>query len=85
MLINGYNRTFKEEKMKKYLVVRFNIPGFHNWPNPPEKYSYLGNRHRHLFHWVIKIAVEEDNRQIEFISQGCFKIKNQILSDCYVE
>lgn len=53
--------------MKKLLVVRFNIPGFHNWPNPPERYAYLGDKHRHLFHWEIKIQIEKDNRQIEFI------------------
>ena len=52
--------------MQKNLKIRFSIPGFHYWPNPPEEYSYLGQVHRHVFYWIITIPIEK-YREIEFI------------------
>lgn len=46
--------------------VAWTAPGFHNWPDAPEHRSYLGVRHRHLFHFRIDLDVMHDERDIEF-------------------
>ncbi len=53
--------------MNSEIVCKFNVPGLHFWPNPPEIYNYLGNLHRHIFFFEIYIRVGELNRQYEFI------------------
>ena len=60
--------------MQKNLKIRFSIPGFHYWPNVPEKYKYLGSSHRHMFYWTIRIPIDT-YRQIEFI-----EMKDKIFS-----
>lgn len=49
------------------LIIKFNISGFHYWKNAPNKYFYLRNLHRHLFHWEIVVKVTDADREIEFI------------------
>lgn len=44
----------------------FTFESWHFWPDPPVKYLYLGNSHRHLFH--VKAVFDEDkSREVEFI------------------
>jgi hypothetical protein len=50
------------------LIVTFQEPGFHCWPDAPIFYSYLRTLHRHLFHVRVEIEVTEDDREIEFIN-----------------
>lgn len=52
--------------MQKNLKIRFSIPGFHYWPDPPKRYDYLGQNHRHVFYWTIKFEIDKF-REIEFI------------------
>ena len=48
------------------IFVRFQVPGFHHWPEPTERRVYLGHRHRHLFHVEVRIDVGHDDREVEF-------------------
>ena len=50
----------------KIFVETYNlIEGFHNWPDAPERYSYLGLRHRHQFELRCKFEVKHLDREIE--------------------
>ena len=48
------------------IFVRFQVPGFHHWPEPTPQRAYLGQRHRHLFHVEVRTKVEHDDREVEF-------------------
>lgn len=48
------------------IFVRFQVPGFHCWPEPTPERAYLGQRHRHLFHVEVRIKVAHDDREVEF-------------------
>ena len=48
------------------IFVRFTQPGFHCWPEPTEGRTYLGQRHRHLFHVEVCLKVNHDDREVEF-------------------
>lgn len=48
------------------IFVRFQVPGFHHWPNPTLGREYLGKRHRHLFHVEVRMSVDHDDREVEF-------------------
>ncbi|GAA1961967.1 hypothetical protein [Amycolatopsis minnesotensis] len=41
-------------------------PGFHRWPGATGARSYLADRHRHLFHITVHVAVAHDDRDVEF-------------------
>lgn len=47
-----------------YITAKFQEEGWHHWPEAP---NYLVFPHRHIFHFTIKMAVTEANRQVEFI------------------
>ena len=49
-----------------WVTVHLTQEGFHNWPDAPEHRAYLGQRHRHLFHYEVSVQVTELNRQVEF-------------------
>ncbi|MBO4221981.1 hypothetical protein [Bradyrhizobium neotropicale] len=48
-----------------HITVKFQVPGFHRWPDAPEHRAYLRNDHRHLFHVEVSTPVEHHERQIE--------------------
>ena len=48
------------------IFVRFQVPGFHHWPEPTSERAYLGQRHRHLFHVEVRMEVGHDDREVEF-------------------
>jgi hypothetical protein len=52
--------------MNATIHVRFTMPGWHNWPDAPEKRAYLAHEHRHLFHVEVSAVVQHDDREIEF-------------------
>lgn len=60
--------------MRKSITSRCQIPGFHQWREAPDAYSYLKNIHRHIFHFDVEIFVDE-SREIEFINFKHFLIK----------
>lgn len=51
--------------------------GFHHWPDAPEKYAYLRNSHRHIFHVRLEVEVKHTNRELEFIA-----LKNDVTNFC---
>ena len=63
--------------IKKFIEVRFQKEGIHCYPaaatDPKLKtgdeydVSFLANPHRHVFHFRVRIAVQHDDREIEFI------------------
>jgi len=53
--------------MKKYIKIQFNMPGFHFWKKAPTQYSFLRNKHRHMFYWTVVVSVKDSDREIEFI------------------
>ena len=56
------------EYYKKYIIVRLQIEGLHNWPNCNiEEVSFLKNEHRHIFHIELKKQVNHNDRDIEII------------------
>jgi hypothetical protein len=52
--------------MQTFVTVRYQVEGFHCWPDAPEHLAYLRARHRHLFHVEAKVEVFADDREIEF-------------------
>ncbi len=46
--------------------IKFREERVHWWPGAPLHRSYLGNRHRHLFHVTVQTCVGHDDREIEF-------------------
>lgn len=58
--------------IKKFIWVTFQKEGIHCYPEALvnkelEDVKFLGNPHRHIFHFTVKIQVEDSNREIEFI------------------
>lgn len=41
------------------------VPGFHHWPQAPDRRAYLRQPHRHLFGLRAEVAVGHDERQVE--------------------
>lgn len=48
------------------IFVRFQVEGWHKWPDATQGRAYLSSKHRHLFHIKASCAVTHDNREIEF-------------------
>lgn len=50
------------------VAVRYQVEGWHNWPDAPEPRAYLRASHRHMFHYEVSVAVgtDEYDRGIEF-------------------
>ena len=67
----------RKEKAKKLIWVSFQKEGIHRYPaaatDPKlatgDEYdvSFLASPHRHIFHFIVKIEVFHDDRDIEFI------------------
>lgn len=49
------------------IFLSFNIEGWHSYPKASGTHEFLKYRHRHMFHIVAKLAVTDDDREIEFI------------------
>jgi hypothetical protein len=59
-------------KTKNLIWVTFQREGIHRYPEAstnPElaDVSFLGNDHRHIFHFRVEITVNHNNRDIEFL------------------
>jgi len=52
--------------MNRFCIVRYQAPGFHNWPDASGERAYLADRHRHLFFVEAKIELNHNEREIEF-------------------
>lgn len=61
----------------------FQIEGIHRWENCPiEEVKYLGDDHRHMFHFKVVAEVNHDDRDIEFI-QFMHEVRDFILDTYY--
>jgi len=75
--------TFRKTSAGKSIWVRFQREGIHAYPAAAtdpnlEDVSFLANEHRHIFHFEVRIAVQHNDREIEFIQfkrycEGLFK------------
>ena len=54
--------------MKKFITVKYRIPGIHYWPDAPSNQEYLRNPHRHEFHFTVFLEVFHEDREVEFIA-----------------
>lgn len=62
------NIAKKVIKKKVWCTTQFE--GWHVWENAPEHNTYLRNSHRHIFHVKLEVAVDDSDRQVEFIEMG---------------
>ena len=42
------------------IIVKFDLEGYHRWPNAPEEYKMLRSKHNHNFRFEAEIPVDED-------------------------
>lgn len=61
------------QKIKKQIIVNFDVEGFHKYPNAPLQVEFLSNKHRHTF--KIKVAFEVQHLNID---KEFFIIREQI-------
>ena len=47
--------------------VTTQFQGYHQWPDAKGAYSFLANRHRHMFHITAWIEQHHNDRDIEYI------------------
>lgn len=56
--------------MKTSIVIRFQLEGFHNWPQAKDlmpSVAFLSERHRHMFHFELTKRVTHSDRDVEII------------------
>lgn len=64
----------KINKMKKTVILDFDVEGFHEYPNAPKKVEFLSYTHRHIFQIRAGYSVKDMNREKEiFIQQDFLK------------
>lgn len=51
----------------RYIIIQFQIPALHCWPEAPQEVSFLRSPHRHVFHYKVWLNVNHNNRDLEFI------------------
>lgn len=52
--------------MKRFIKVKYKIPGFHCFPGAMGKSEFLKQAHRHLFCITVTVEVKHGNRFVEF-------------------
>jgi hypothetical protein len=55
--------------MNKHIMVQLKVPGFHGWPEAPERLHFLRHPHRHMFTFKAYARVKHHDRQLEFFEQ----------------
>jgi hypothetical protein len=48
------------------ICVKFEVVGFHHWPQAEGQRQYLRYKHRHKFYYKVWLGVFADDREIEF-------------------
>lgn len=51
--------------MRTSVIVKFDMDGFHYYPNAPQEVRFLQNPHRHTFAITAAFRVTDLNREIE--------------------
>lgn len=60
--------------MKNIVIIKFEIEGFHNYPNAPQVVNFLSKKHRHTFKVKAGYLVKDLNREKEiFIERDYVK------------
>ena len=65
--------------MRKFVICRTCIDGFHCWKNAPVEFDFLKNRHHHVFNVIAQFEVTDNDREIEFVVKAS-EIKNYLIS-----
>ena len=53
---------------KTMVWVTESFVGFHRWKEAPDSHSFLRSYHRHVFHVKIGVAVDHNDRDVEFFA-----------------
>ena len=53
--------------MKKLVIAALDIHGTHQWELAPAQFEVLKHIHGHIFHFEVKIEVQDSDREIEFL------------------
>lgn len=48
------------------------VAGMHSWPAAPASRAYLASPHRHMFHVRATVAVDHEERDVEFHDLGLY-------------
>ena len=63
----GADRTkFQMVSVQRSIWVKFEVIGFHCYPDAPEQVAYLRDRHRHKFGFTVSMPVTHNEREVEF-------------------
>jgi hypothetical protein len=60
--------------MKSFVIVEFQIEGFHYYPDAPSKVLFLSNNHRHTFKIKCGYQVTDLNREKEI-----FMVRDELI------
>ena len=55
--------------MKKQVIIKFEVDGFHNYPDAPAEVNFLQNKHRHTFVITCAYNVKSLKREKEIFIQ----------------
>lgn len=66
---------------KTVATVRFQVEGFHSWPEAPIGRAYLRDRHRHLFYYEVSVELGHSDREIEFHDLKDFCLDHALMGD----
>ena len=69
--------------MIKTIWINTQFPWFHSRADAPEEVKFLKNEHRHMFYVKVELAVNHDDRDIEFFIAK--KYINQVISNIFPE
>lgn len=61
--------------MRASIIAKFDMEGFHQWPEAPDDFKELRSKHGHIFHFECFIPVTEANRQLEFL-----KVRRELIA-----
>lgn len=59
--------------LRRYITVKGNYEGWHEWADAPVEVEFLRNEHRHNFKWTVTIEVGHADRALEF-----FMVRRQL-------
>jgi hypothetical protein len=68
-------RYLIDKSMKNTVIIRFEIEGFHNYPDAPEEVYFLSHTHRHSFTITAGYLVTDLNREKEI-----FTMRNEVIN-----
>jgi len=55
--------------MKKYIITKNHIEGFHRYPEAKNDIEFLSSPHRHIFFIDCCFQIQHNNREIEIFQQ----------------